>query len=245
VVQDIVPAIKAFGLLGGLGARKRRGWGSVALLSLEGVHGWTPPTSREDYIEKVKEVLGKRLPVQSGSNFLMTAFAKETDIRVGIDQNANALKVLNDLGEGFQRYRAWGHNGTAGGKPSEMNFKEDHDWYKKTDKFSRERGNYVPERTAFGLPHNYAQNFGVTATGGHDRRASPLMFHIHKAAGQCFPVAIFFPTQFLNDAYVEIGGAPNTFRFDPNTISSFLKNTRPDGSRPPNGDYFPNTEVFP
>lgn len=245
VVRNVVSAVKAFGLLGGLGARNRRGWGSVALSSLEGAGDWVAPTTREGYTLMLKRLMAGATRTQVGRHFHLTTFAKETDIRVGTMQDADALAVLNALGEGFQRYRAWGHMGKVGGKDSEKNFPDDHDWFRKEGRFKNTRGNYVPERVSFGLPHNYSKTFGITANGDFDRRASPLMFHIHKAGIKCFAVALHFPVRFLPKDKVSVwhrkqdNKTPQSFVYSPNVIDDFLNNQRPNKTAPPSWPLLP------
>lgn len=253
--EEILQALKVFGLLGGLGTRKRRGWGSVALLSLEGAGEWTAPTTREDYIKDVQGFLTGGVQTQVGLSFPLTAFAKETDIRIGTIQNANPLSVLNDLGAGFQRYRAYGRKPKNGGthqvagQDSEKNFQNDHDWFKIEERDKNTQDVNVPLRSIFGLPHNYT-GLGVTANGNFDRRASPLMFHIHKAGNKCFAVAMHFPVQFLPEDQVSVwhgkqeNKTPRNFVYSPNVINDFLNNQRPNESSPPLGPYFPNEKVL-
>jgi len=264
--KSILPAIKLFGLIGGLGSRVRRGWGSVALseLSVDGEASWVQPDSLGAYELALKDILGERFRSVSGKTFPITAFAHETDIRCGSQLGTTPLACMSNVSKGLQRYRSWGQTGDDGiakvnGQPSEMNFRADHDWFKDknrsmTGKFADTAGNThstdaLPKRAAFGLPHNYfSRGFGKmdVSAAKTDRRASPLMFHVHKlATGQCFTVASFFPTKFLADGKITAGGRSKTFEFDSATILSFLDNKRPNGTNPPNGPYFPNTKVFP
>jgi hypothetical protein len=55
-----------------------------------------------------------------------------------------------------------------------------------------------PLRVEFGLPHNYAQWLNIEAEQ-HDRRGSPLLFHIHPVGDRYCAVATFLPTPFLPD----------------------------------------------
>lgn len=210
LVPDLIQAVKVFGLLGGLGSRTRRGWGSVALQKLEtfGLPGsWSTAKTREAYQNDIKETLALFPPAREtpGKDFKLTAFAKESEINLGSEHSPNGMDVLNAVGEAMQIYRAWGHtrNGTptVNGRPSEMNFKDDHDW----SKGKPPKGFNVPLRAAFGLPQNYKDNAGVKGfqdsknkDRGIDRRASPLLVHVHKTGdGKFFPVLSLFPNLFL------------------------------------------------
>ena len=259
-IEEIIDALKLFGLLGGLGARMRRGWGSVALISLtaenlpEGVDAaWQAPESREDYIARLKELfIGHPSLQQSGTDWLLTAFAKESQIHVGTNGGSNPLDVLNNLGNGFLRYRGW-RNG-------DRNFKDDHDWFK-TDKGDPKSFRCPPKRTAFGLPHNYAKWLGVTAPDDaktepkkeYDRRASPILFHIHKTQdGQCFYVVTYMPTRFMfiKSVAVRKNDAKRPVEYDfvkagMPVIEAFLNNRKPDGSIPTNDGYLKAEKVLP
>ena len=62
--RDIERALFAFGLLGGLGSRSRRGLGSCALESLEGNRALDldPPKRKSDFKPALEEALGKLVP---------------------------------------------------------------------------------------------------------------------------------------------------------------------------------------
>lgn len=236
--SDILQALKLLGLVGGLGSRVRRGWGSLALVSMtgDGVEGaeWAQPEWWSEYSGSLEELLKDSLQ-NPGSAYDITAFAAESRIdMVTTDEDwesSDPLVVLNRLGEGLQRYRAWGHKGKVNDRDSEQNFKADHDWCKDHGK-----GTYVPRRAAFGLPHNYSKELGVSATGNFDRRASPLFFHIHRYAdGVCTPVILFLPTRFLPEEAISINDQRRSYKndqrrsykFDASVITDFLDGVRP------------------
>jgi CRISPR-associated protein Cmr1 len=244
--RQIATALKLLGLLGGLGARVRRGWGSLALERLEGAGwDWQGPQSREEYEAKLQELFeghpGKAL---SGTDWPLTAFAKESGVWLGAAGQGFALNSLNDLGDGFLRFRGW-RNG-------DQNFPQDHDWYRKDSG----KPDTVPERTAFGLPHNYAKRLGVNGPDKLERRGSPLMFHVHKAGnGNTFPVAALMPVQFMPQGKVAIvqgegrNAKKTSVEYDFHNdglpvIKAFLDGTKPDGSKPASS-YFRGKRVFP
>jgi len=266
ILEEIVPTLKLFGLLGGLGSRVRRGWGSVALVDLKSENiddfdEWKPVESIKDYKERLKDIIGTSLPSQSGADWLLSAFSRETDIRVGKFTAPNSLQILDKIGSGLQRYRGWQGDG-------EKNFLADHDWFKQeagratTGTFTDTRGvatdiKNLPKRAAFGLPHNYfsrngaanGANLKMDIEGPEDkknRRASPLMVHIHKCRnGNAFGALAFFPTLFIEPAKIKINKLAKDFEFDAKVISNYLDGLKPDGSNPAIGDYFPSTPVFP
>lgn len=272
---DVKAAVKLFGLLGGLGSRARRGWGSVALSQLSGGDEWMAPTSLSEYRKNIKDLIGEKVPHCSGTKFPLTAFAREMRIRTWLNGRSrdecrdfyNGLDALNDVGEGLLCYRARGKLDGGVQKVGQIkvdaSFVDDHDWYRKENKFADERGSYVPLRTAFGLPHSYHRVFGVGAPAPNDRRASPILFHIHKIGATYIPVALLLPTKFLPDNIVGraeaecvfIGNpsavhhpATNQYAFDKAVITDYL-----DGKKHvdrgtwtgANQRYFPGEDIWP
>ncbi len=206
-IKEIIEALKLFGLLGGLGARVRRGWGSLALTSLkaenlpEGVDAaWQAPESREDYIARLKELFTDHpLLQQSGTDWRLTAFARESRIWVANEKENFGLSMLDKLGRAMLNYRAMGRGGATavGGQAILRQFVEDHDWFRKAH-----NGVDIPYRSAFGLPHMYdsLRGEGVTVAGKEsDRRASPLMFHIHNVGHEAVGLLTLIPTAFLGN----------------------------------------------
>ncbi|TVR83506.1 MAG: type III-B CRISPR module RAMP protein Cmr1 [Rhodospirillales bacterium] len=175
----IVEAVKLMGLLGGLGSRTRRGWGSLSLLSLEGAEqSWRAPRGPASYKQALLDVIGNGR--QCDREPLYSAIWRKTRIDI-VGEGTDPLRLLNTVGEEMVCYRSWGHNGKVlGNKQSEQNFKDDHDWFKASEK-STEIADGRPRRFIFGIPHNYSNKFGVTAQQ-FDRRASPLLIHVHRLA---------------------------------------------------------------
>jgi len=224
--SDLVRTIKVMGLIGGLGSRKRRGWGSLALRKLEGRGGieatFDPPNSADSFKEMLNGLIDS--PGVSGTQFPLSAFASETELRVwnpagwseapksdGSGQFENCMDALEATGKAFQLYRSWGRDGVVSGMPRRENFKPDHDWFKSGSAGWNSRtghgpaGDALPERANFGLPHNYfgkdnagrGAKLNVESASEADRRGSPLFFHVHAMGGRYLPVAIFFDNQFL------------------------------------------------
>ncbi len=272
-IKEVIDALKLFGLLGGLGSRVRRGWGSVALVKLEGENlpedmnvNWQEPESRKDYIARLKELFKDHPSLkQSGRDWPLTAFAKESRIHVGTDIRSNPLDTLNELGSGFLKYRSYGRSNKhtkirkVGGVVVDASFDADHDWYyrtRDTNPCSRDAENWAPMRTAFGLPHNYSKFYGVTGPDKIERRASPFLFHVHHTDAGSFAVAAILPTRFLPNNKVGILRKPQRgqeqkcdkdYTFDPLIVTDFLdgfrhkddKSQKPT-STPRNNPYFQN-----
>ena len=210
-MAQITTALKLFGLLGGLGSRVRRGWGSVALERLEGAAEWQGPQSRAEYVEALKALFeghaGADLP---GANWPLTAFARESGVWITATAKPRSLDMLDALGRAFLNYRGMGsgQETAVGGQVIRKQFHEDHDWFTKAANDVD-----IPYRSAFGLPHMYNSKGGEGVetrsaylrrvqgvnNNGPDRRASPMMFHIHSAGSENFAVVTLLPTRFLDE----------------------------------------------
>ncbi|TMQ04997.1 MAG: hypothetical protein E6J90_50200, partial [Deltaproteobacteria bacterium] len=106
------------------------------------------------------------------------------------------------------RYRSWGHNGKVLGFDREEKFKDDHDLMK----LPPEQRRAHPRRIVFGLPHNYSKKPGDQVGPGEDgdRRASPLLIHLHHCGTTPVAVLSFLPARFLSkgdEATIQVGSA--------------------------------------
>jgi CRISPR-associated protein Cmr1 len=155
-LASVLAALQAFGLLGGLGARTRRGWGSVALRTLKVDHEQPTegnlPESPKAYAAAVQSCLGVAIK-GSGKEPPFTAFAETTRIELpqpsaeictelAINRDRmTALQCLAAVGSAMLLYRSWGRGGKVRlvdpppqTKPRDIvtsrTFKDDHDWYK-------------------------------------------------------------------------------------------------------------------
>lgn len=185
--ESVVSALKIMGLLGGLGSRSRRGYGSLTLEKVEGDITWVAPDNFGSYKSEIASLLGTLLhgrPEYSA----FTAASRITMLNSGND----ALKLLDQIGSRMQMYRSW---------QKEKNFREDHDLVR--DFVHGNPTTEHPKRIVFGLPHNY---FFSSLSGGkadvvpefQTRRASPLMIHIHKFGINNFAgLVCILPADFL------------------------------------------------
>lgn len=237
-VSQICAALKLFGLLGGLGARVRRGYGSVSLKSLKVTNAsmpeWHMPTNVSEFTTHLQEILHSCADLtQPGSDFNITAFANESrcwvadqvlpanmagqpnrDLRTNGALWSCGTEALDYLGRALLNYRGWGGRGSnvVGGQRVQQQFVEDHDWYK-----TSANDVDVPYRSAFGLPHMYnsKNGYGVTVdTQDRDRRASPMMLHIVKGGDKAFGIVTLFPTRFSDAPLVtrrSIGGIQRNY----------------------------------
>ncbi len=227
--KRVLDALKLLGLLGGLGARVRRGWGSLTLEKLEGPDAdWSKPESIEAYRKAVRDIVGR--PQVGRPPF--SAFSAESRVDL-LATGTESLALLDRVGREMVRYRAWGFNGRIlDGEPALQRFEDDHDWAKQP--WTGKRNSYLPKRAAFGLPHNYGpkcHNAGVTTTGADgagDRRGSPLFLHIQDLGrGGFAAVATFLPAAFTPDGKAKAkwdgGGYEAPVRTDwCDTITEFL-----------------------
>jgi len=207
-------AIKALGLLGGLGSKSRKGYGSLLLeeLTLDGGESWVNPESSAALADDIRSLYapatGKQLPP-------FTSLSDRSRHVILKKEDKSSLALLDRIGREMMRYRSWGHNGKVLGKESEKNFKDDHDLMK----MEPNKRNTHPKRIVFGLPHNYGQGTKdqipppTNKKHGEEneltRRASPLMIHVHECDGNALAVLSFLPATFLpkgDSAKVNVGG---------------------------------------
>ncbi len=207
--SSVIDALKALGLLGGLGSRSRHGMGSVALEKIthkkadtDEVEIFHVPANTKVYQEAVRSLLqGKHLASPQPP---FTAFSSTSRIEALVN-GTSPYKVLDSFAEKMLVYRSWGRGGDLnGGLKSDKNFQDDHDWYR--DKYAELPEDFHPRRVVFGLPHNYHKETHHVIpepngdSNGEGRRASPLLFHVHQIHGSSYVgVAIFLPATFLPD----------------------------------------------
>lgn len=212
-LQDsLLHALIALGTLGGMGSRSRKGYGSLALqtLTLDGKGAWEAPPSAMTLAESIQRLL--RQADREGLP-QYTALSRGTRLVVLSSEGCEeALQLLDLVGREMVRYRSWGNDGKIlRDIPSEKNFKADHDLMKRPTGARQSH----PDRIAFGLPHNYGRgkNNEVSPAGKLDRRASPLLIHIHQCGSRPVAVLSFLPARFLpspddgrGSALISVGG---------------------------------------
>lgn len=221
--EQVEYALKALGILGGLGSKSRKGYGSLTLTSLTVRQGedkpterWNPPNNPQELEQAIRGLLGPsqvRAGDASDSVFNnlpdWTAFSPASRVVVlaADHHDSTPLALLDRVGREMIRYRSWGRGGRVFGAQSEKNFANDHDTMR--DYLSAGQApTHAPQRAVFGLPHNYY--FGSLSRGrdlqvkadvtasSHDRRGSPLFFHVHDSgAGSPLAVITFLPACFL------------------------------------------------
>ncbi|WP_295584907.1 type III-B CRISPR module RAMP protein Cmr1 [uncultured Lamprocystis sp.] len=211
--ESVARALLALGLLGGLGSRGRKGFGSLALQDLTG----TDLTVPCDF-DHLQEAFLKLITMRPDTLPPYTAFSTQSRIDAIPGVHRNSWELLGDLGREMQQYRSWGLNGKVAGVPSEKNFTDDHDLAR--DAVLANPIKTHPRRAVFGLPHNYffsslaatnnkldinavaPQSGGGWSDIGANRRASPLFIHLHEFPNhQRAAVLTLLPAQFLPDTW--------------------------------------------
>ena len=194
------------GTHGGMGAKSRKGYGSLVIRSLtvDGEPGWRLPQSMNDLREALADL--RRRHHAAGQPEYTAVSEQARQVLVSSDKR-EPLELLDLLGREFMRYRSWGRGGRVLGQDSEKKFKGDHDLMK-TDWRRRDRH---PRRIAFGLPHNYGKPEHLQigpCDPGLDRRASPLFIHIHECGDRPVAVLSFLPARFLPEGKsdISVGG---------------------------------------
>jgi len=99
-IEQVGDSLLALGLLGGLGSRSRRGFGSIALMQLNG--NSMENKNRDEYARRLKNLLAK-YPCPPGKP-PYTAFSLDTKI-AWFNEGRNARDVHAALGRTYQQYR--------------------------------------------------------------------------------------------------------------------------------------------
>lgn len=215
--REVGEALLLWGLLGGLGARSRKGYGSVAIQELHGVDGLQVPRNTEEFKNTLQALL-KELPADLPQ---YTAFSRKSRIDISLI-GKDPLVLLTDTGREMMLYRSYGRNGRVSNNPpghrgepvtkqAEKNFGPGKKYNDHDLALNAARGNAIkvhPARVVFGLPHNY--RFSERANGRNlelkinardsdrERRASPLFIHVHTfPGGESVVVQTLLPAQFL------------------------------------------------
>ncbi|MGV6820359.1 MAG: RAMP superfamily CRISPR-associated protein [Parvularcula sp.] len=194
-IDGLVKALIALGLLGGIGARSRRAFGSLSLRSIEGV-GFSDdgPTDKDALRAAINDLIPNDEATDDGLP-PYSALSPHAAFTVIDLPGKGHRDALNWLGHHYQLFRAYGHKGNGdnakhmiGGEPAlhvdsrknyqpdEYRFKDDHDWFKQCNK---EKPPQI-RRAAFGLPLPFSKTVILNPEKEYERRASPLFLHLHQ-----------------------------------------------------------------
>ena len=217
-LQSVTPALRLFGLLGGLGSKSRKGYGSTNLTVLEGdgVDRWRAPRTEDEYREELRTLLRHAKGRHEVPD--ISAFSAHARIKL-FESHRTPLEALNAYGEAMVRYRSWGNNNWILDRERPRRcFTEDHDWM-----YDRPPSpDFHPRRAVFGLPHNYGRRKTVEPEL-HDRRASPLLFHVHEIGSRYVGVAVLLRSRFLpKDERIRAGGRKVPAKPDWPVLTKFL-----------------------
>jgi CRISPR-associated protein Cmr1 len=213
--KSVAQALLIMGLLGGIGSRARKGFGSLAIQALEGTDLRVP-----NNFDALRETLTRLIAVRSDDPPPYTAFSIQSriDSIPATTASQNAWALLGEIGGEMQLYRSWGQNGKVAGKSAEKNFSDDHDLARQAA--LGEPVSTHPRRAVFGLPHNYffsslaaphnkldintvsPQPGGGWSDIGGGRRASPLFIHLHEFPDKSQAgILALLPAQFLPEGW--------------------------------------------
>ena len=204
-------ALVCLGTHGGMGAKSRKGYGSLVLRSLivDGEQRWRSPQTIFDLRESLADLRRNHGAPDQPEYTALSAHTRQ--VLVPSDKN-ESMELLDLVGRELMRYRSWGRNGQIFGHDSEKNFQDDHDLMKGSLR------NKHPRRIAFGLPHNYGKG-PAKQVGPHDkeldRRASPLFIHIHECGDTPVAVLSFLPARFLPEGRSDISVRESPVRQTP------------------------------
>lgn len=224
-VAQLRDALIAFGLMGALGARARKGFGSCAIQSL--VHDGKEYAPQDE--GAVRRWLRQQIPASLGEP-PFTALTSLTQVFV-------VSKTLDQFGSAMTRYRGC----TADFNGGDGNFADDA--VNALELLQTGSSNQVPRRAAFGLPLQFQFKQAGSRTvifqpDGYERRASPLFAHFHEfSKGGRLAIFTLIPARFLPDRYVcalPKGGAKTAvgpFQPDYAVIRTFLTDTKYIGAK--------------
>ena len=205
--------------LGGVGARSRRGWGSLSFdsMAVNGLPGSAPLPQPAKDPQGMARILQTLMPPKQDKDLPpITAFSDHARIEVvrygKPNVRSNAVDQLTAAGLDFQDYR----KATFGADDAML---------------VRAYSNGVapqthPKRVVFGLGHNYFMdkgkvNVGIQPAEGSDRRASPLLIHLHQWPGsKAFSIVYsLLPAKFLPDGVGMVYSDFNERRADSSAVA--------------------------
>ena len=108
----LIDAVALIGLIGGLGARSRRGFGALAIEALDGDPRVDParvqmgiPQDVASYKAMIAACLGT---ARFAGEPPYTALSDRTRINICATRSGNSIDLMNEIGWAFQIYRSWG-----------------------------------------------------------------------------------------------------------------------------------------
>lgn len=182
--EEFIDALKMLGLVGGIGKRSRRGFGSLALQTIkekEKILVNYSKLSKEEYQQEIQKICDK-------------CTIKELPPYSGLSQNISCL-VGN-----FRDNATTTHNSVA----------EKYTEYKKCHSRNKER---TECSTTYCNPEGncplkkHRKSFGYTDNNG--RQASPIFIHIHPVLNGFLATRLYLPYKGIKNTELIVGGAIN------------------------------------
>lgn len=198
--------------LGGLGAKSRKGYGSLKLLHRTSEPSQEPPSkeptdTREAFQSRAREVLQRARDFKGEPEW--THFSARSRVFLAKSNDWTTWQdAMERLGSWIIAYRRrYGSSKdvrVVDGLPLKN---RDYDWAAPNGK---NLGAEIPDRTGFGLPLPFKRKVGdrhlgesVTwspdgeSGGGDTRRASPLLLHVARFGRSYAPVLTYLPARFI------------------------------------------------
>lgn len=201
--EKVLRAFWALAMLGGLGARSRRGFGGFSVRSGTPPEGFTFNfPNQTTYLDNLREFIAGIVKVAGQPEY--SCFSTQSRVVVG-PPLADGMSVLRGFNSLFQGYRSYYEKFPSHPKTRGIP-RADHDLMQRFLTDPAFTPPAAPTRAAFGLPHNYyfrsSQKKGfvdfLERGNAKGRRASPVFFHVQKlATGQACGVVTFLPARFL------------------------------------------------
>lgn len=197
-------ALWAWLMFGGLGARSRKGFGSLIVESAEGMNDLPAlKVNDRDELQASMQAFIKRIPsLPKISGYpVYTHWSEQTRCLI-TGHGKSGEEALENLGRKIGSLRSYQSNDKLDWVTDDHNL---------MDKFVRDvrKPTKPPLRSAFGLPHNYffslskksgEVNF-MDENGKKGRRASPVFFTVYEfptSAKACI-IALFLPAKLIPD----------------------------------------------
>ncbi len=203
--SNVENVIWAWVMFGGLGARSRKGFGSLVIEEANGIDKYNipnwQPKNRNDLQAALQQFTSG---IHSVDNKLPPKYTHWSDKAkcIIIGNEIKGEDILEKLGEKIHDLRSF-----RGNHKLENIVVRDHDLMRNFLKNPSNRPAGPPIRAAFGLPHNYfftslGNALGevnvLDNNGKKGRRASPLFFSVYQFLnGETCVIALFLPAQFL------------------------------------------------
>ncbi|WP_349618208.1 type III-B CRISPR module RAMP protein Cmr1 [Azotobacter salinestris] len=209
-IDSIKETLITTGLFGAVGSRARKGFGSLAIQ-------WIEQSGQRRTFNDLQSILNCiSMEFSASADAPLSAFTRASRIDVSAS-GTSALHLLIQVGQEMQAYR----DGTVPNRDKENNFPEDR--VRAKTAAEGKKISSLPQRAAFGLPHNYhwigspLELELSPKESSRNRRASPLLIHIHEFPnGQCIAIQTLLPGRFLpQGTEVELKGRHSNVLIDP------------------------------